>query len=113
MAGQWRASRCSGGVFRTIARSMKLPGSAGTRPTSMTCPRAPSRSTSFSATCGVGAVGCSSGAPNGLLLNKPDGRLLQCALVAPGERARVVPPASDVDRAAEDDRAVTREVIDR
>jgi hypothetical protein len=31
------------------------------------------RSTSFSATGGVGAVGCSSGAPNGLLLNRQTG----------------------------------------
>ena len=73
MAGQSRASRCSGGVFLSIARSTKLPGSVGTRPPNMTCSRAPSRSVSLSATAGVGAVGCSSTAPNGPLLKSHTG----------------------------------------
>ena len=62
-----------GGVFLTTARSTKFPGSVGTRPPNMTCSRAPSRSTSLSATAGVGAVGCSSTAPNGPLLNSHTG----------------------------------------
>ena len=73
IAGQSRASRRSGGVFLSIARSTKLPGSVGTRPPNMTFSRAPSCAASRSATGGIGAVGCSSTAPNGPLLNSHTG----------------------------------------
>ena len=93
MAGQSRASRRS---VRRVLRALRARRScrdrAGTRPPNITFSRAPSCAARRSAKGGMGAVGCSSGAPQRAAAEQPDrhapaGRAHVATREAPGRRA--------------------------